>query len=138
MIRIVGKECHYLLKGKGTIAEFLEWLEVQVHNLRRSNPDTPEDEFKKVVFLIGDAMKQTLQFADAKTVEYGISLANACGVDLVIRSIGNYGHDNYRRNDYHQDGYRQNDRSRRGDFGLGPVEYRDNTGGHGYMGPQWK
>ena len=134
MIRIVSKECHYLMQGKGTIAAFLEWLWIQVHNLHRSNPDIPEDEFKKVVFLIRDTMKQILKFADAKTKEYGISLAKDYVVDLVIRSIGNYGYDNYRRNDHH---YRHNDH-RREDFRLGPVEYRNNTRGHGYMGPQWR
>ena len=134
MIRIVSKECHYLMQGKGTIAAFLEWLWIQVHNLHRSNPDIPEDEFKKVVFLIRDTMKQILKFANAKTKEYCISLAKDYVVDLVIRSIGNYGYDNYRRNDHH---YRQNDH-RREDFRLGPVEYGDNTGGNGYMGPQWR
>ena len=137
MIRIVSKECHYLMLGKGTIAAFLEWLWIQVHNLHHSNPDIPEDEFKKVVFLIRDKIKQILKFANAKTKEYCISLAKDCGIDLVIRIIGNYGYDNYRRNDHRQDDYRQNDH-RREDFRLGPVEYRDNTGGNGYMGPQWR
>ena len=50
--------------------------------------------------------------------------------------------DDFRRNDFRRDDFRRDDfrrdDSQRDDLSLGPIDYRDNTGGNGYMGPQWR